>query len=639
MGLAPSQSPACSGETGESRWPPPLQNVTLAGACNFYTSLRELSSPDADFLQLKSCLGLSDAHVVQVFKLFGDPAVIPIWEVLVTVVFSSPKIAKNTKLLFAFRIWDHDKDQQLTISEVAFLLRTVLRGVSKYLEWDLKDNAKAFKDYVRATFPRVVTEDTFVHWGQRQPVLWSTLIAFTPRSSTLPDQVDFKLSEPLRRANMPKTTVVMQPASMTTLNVVGKFKAKARASQVAAAQVAAATKAMEPISICLPPVVSGAKRDQHRKRVNKPFIHLGAQGRPGNLTMDEARASWNDACHTCPLHKNLTDCLILTRHEVYLAGRIFSILKDSHGEISYESAKGLWAFMQSETSAADSLLAQGQRHCIFKLCDEKRNPLFGKCLNDLCSGTRPDMSFHEYLKMLCPCASNARLDLFVRWQSKGWEREQEFLHMVKKWRQSSIGHWGHQVIPVAHRKHDFSHSLASDATGQLSIQDLIHENVITDSAAQEVMQQHGLDVSTTLDWKSFTSYFPAGKNSTQIDVFAKVLPLESASTQKDVFEKVLPIESASTQKAAFESALKKKQDAKRKSLSFRPTAPSDYKPALTHTDAIKNGNMSMDEFTGNIDIQTVLGLFEVYHEEIDGKLTVDDFQTSKVEADIEEEEV
>lgn len=608
MGLA-SSVPASTRDVSESRWPPILQDVTLAVACNFYTALRELSDREADITAFQNQLGLSNADVTQVFQIFGDPACIPIWEVLVTIVFSSAKIAKKTKLLFVFRIWDYDKDQQLKISEVAFLLRTVLRGMSKYMEFDSKPLEKEIKDYVRTTFPRNVKEETFLHWGQRQPILWSTLIAFTPLSSTLPEQFDFKLVEPVRRAVPPRQTQQMQAATMSTLSAIGKFKRKAAAAQSERLQAAAAKKEQEPISICLPPMVCYGNRGRSagRKR-NKPFIHLGAQGRPGTLTMDEARASWNDVNHVCPLHNDLSECLILTRHEVFLAGRMLAIIRDSLPTISYESAKALWAFIQNETNLADSLLAQGQRQHIFKLADETNNPLFAACLKDLCSGDH--ITFRQYLKMLCPCASDARLDLFERWQSgqsKGWEREQEFVRMVKKWRESSTEHWGHRVLPTKR------HLSFCATTGQLSIKALIAEKVVSSAMAEEVMKKHGLQRTAMLDMQSFTMYFNPGAKSVEYI-------------------------------GAFENAVRKREDARQNHhLTFRASTPSDYQPAASHADAIKSGNISLDEFTGSVDLRTVFGLVQVYQEEIGGKKAypVDDFHHLRVEAaeDIEEEEV
>lgn len=326
----------------------------------------------------------------------------------------------------------------------------------------------------------------------------------------------------------------------------------------------------------LPPLPRPKMLADGRPRMppNRPANLAAISAERGQLTLAEVRAAWSDAKFQCPLHKNkVAQCMLLTKHEVRLANKLWVFVQECTN-VKVESVHGLLKLLGSDLAKDDSLIAQAQHRHIFKLSNAQANPLFAMSLRRMAGGS--DVPFREFISALCPCASEARLEVYMHWQVGNWSDEQRFVKTIKSWRKDSR----EQPVMSARAFKDHQEEMRAldhDRDGVLSVKDLVLGGAMEASQAKELVEQHDLNGDRTLNLNEY---------------MAMMCPAEERSMGGVGLEVML--------KAKFEAALASWK-------SGRDGPPPAGAPGARQVEGI-----SLDELVGHLDLKTAFGLMEVW---------------------------
>lgn len=614
MGLASSAVLPSSRDVAKPRWPAALQRADLSLLCALYSSFRALPTALVPLSRLTSVVGLDQADLRAVADIWNETleGSVDVWELLAALTLSSAAVSQRTKLAFSFRVWDHDRDARLRDLEVAFMLRALLRGVGRYCRWAPASlpKGKAIREYVCKTFGPETSEQDFIRWSMRQPMVKATLLAFTPRRDA-DDELDFALQEPRARR---QATGAQEPAA-------DGFPSLGAAARPSTVGVTGAAEALPPLSggrppasapaaaapAASPPGLPVAPRGELRGRwqavlANQPVNLNTTDAKNGKLTLSEVKASWGDAESQCSLHRaKSAQCMLLTKHEVCLANKLWCFLCECR-DVKLDSIWGLIRMLEKEMSKDDSLVAQAQHRHIFKLTNARANPLFGLCVRRLQGGE--DTSFKEFLHALCPCASESRLELYLHWHVGNWSSEQAFVKTVKSWRAGCQEHWKKPVISLRQRRRFQADMRAMDTDGDklLSVADLVRGGAMDEESAKELLEKYDIDGDHLLNVNEYLAMMcPEGYRSKGDENLEAMLTAKfsciTQSWKTGGQEGPAPVD-----------------------------APGKAQRVFRNLDEDGSGTVTLDELVGHLDLQTAFGLLEVYDEDADGVLSQEEFQ-------------
>lgn len=336
---------------------------------------------------------------------------------------------------------------------------------------------------------------------------------------------------------------------------------------------------------------------------NAPVNLPTAAAANGKLTFAEVKAAWGDAKFQCPLHKTkAAACMLLTKHEVCLANRLWCFICECGSSVQLDSVWGLLRMLEAEMSKDDSLVAQAQHRHIFKLTNAKTNPLFGLCIRRIHGGIAA--TFREFLHALCPCASDARLELYLHWHLGNWTSEQAFVKTVKGWKRDCKEHWEKSVITAKQRRQLQADMRALDCDGDkvLSVDDLVKGGAIDRQAAEEMMANHDINGDHVLNLNEF---------------LAMLCPPDQRSKGDGALEEML--------RGKFECITQSWKTGSE--VSSPPPAPARTRRVFDNLDEDHSGTVALDELVGHLDLRTAFGLLEVYDEDADGQLSLEELET------------
>lgn len=648
MGISPSILPSSIARdiASQPRWPASLKNAQLDQLCRWYTNFRALGTVQAFPAQLAGALGLVEDQPFDIAEIWGTTAHdhINLWELLTVLAATSFRLSLRTKLAFFFRMWDVGKDGLLDRAEIAFLLRALCHSLSRYCRCEshqLPDKSVMWK-YVERTFREKTSEESFVAWSMRHRLLRTTLLAFSSSSATVKDVLEFDLKGPperkrrgyrikqsaTREVNLQGNVEIEEfvpnqkdwedsadcldndEASSTKLPDISE--AENPSDQVAPRIGTPRTLPSLPTKSAmkehdLPRIPACVEKPPKNEPTNQPMSAVAL----GRLRILDVEASWADLKHQCLLHQESVDgeepagkmrCIQLTKHEVLLVNRLWHFFRENR-DLHISSVRNILKLLQSQLSKQDSMVAKIEHKNIFRLTDLHYNRFFGEVVRRIRRGD--NVSFHQFLRGVCPCASDARLRLFEHWQRHGhWFQEQAFTKTIKSWRKKCEGHWKLPVMEgneVEHLCADMK-NLDIDNDGVLSIKDLIAGALVTKEVAEELMKTHDINGDKVLNENEF------------LEMFCQEGMRSKSSKQ---FEALM--------RSKFKTALAQWQAGK-----IAPPVNVDLESAtkdvFNELDGDDNGGISLDELVGYLDVDTAFNFMDAYDEDHDAHLSMQEFQ-------------
>jgi len=120
------------------------------------------------------------------------------------------------------------------------------------------------------------------------------------------------------------------------------------------------------------------------------------------------------------------------------------------------------------------------------------------------------VTFPEFLKAVCPCASVARLRLFEFWhQQLHWCQEEASVRVFKRWRQDFEMTKERSGLHIEHDRESAEEYSATDLV--VTVEDLVVAGVVTREVAEEVIQSEiDMEFTTELGENDFLHVFCRG---------------------------------------------------------------------------------------------------------------------------------
>jgi len=556
----------------------------------------------------------SEAFVIaDIWQVDTPEQPVDVFELLSALVSTSGVLTLRSKQAFLFRMWDMDSDMYLNTAELAFLFRTLVAGLAKYCRWAPSGlpEAKALRKYVERTFKPRISEADFTAWASRHRLFRTTLAAFTtakPDGGGAALDGSFTLPGPplstRRRGDADVTADSNQKSAVLPKLPPGRplsgLPGDGRQQTPGSARGANRTKAGEVGAVALPKVVN---RRSSVGLVNKPVNLVRCDIAEGSLKMLHARASWEDLEHMCVLHKDVgrEQCLQLSKHEVLLANRLYHFLSHNR-DLKGQGVKQLLKKLQIEVATHDSFQAQSDHRNIFWLTDARHNRIFDNCVRGMRKGK--ETSFRDFLAAVCPCASDARLELMVTWHVSGhWRQEQEFIASVKTWRSECEAHWKKKTISPRDRRRLEEQMTKMDVDGDhvLSVSDIVVGSGIPQEVAEAVMQKHDLNGDAVLNANEFFQMFcPDGDRTKANSAFEEMLLVKFARVE------------AQWKTGAYSYV-----------SVHQPQCTTEVFDDIDDDD---NGGVTLDELVGHLDVKSAFGFMEAYDLDHDGSLSLAEFE-------------
>jgi hypothetical protein len=494
-----------------------------------------LETSESDMLCAKECISGSGTDDIN------------IWELLTCVAATSTRLSLRTKLCFFFRMWDVDNDRKLHVAEMAVLLRTLTYSIAYYCrcEPSLLPEASSFVKYALRTFKPMTSEETFVAWAMRHRLLKNTLAAFNSAGSGAVDLLDFVLDGPkVNTLTFTKTTTGRKSIQRkeSTASIGSNFDSTRSFSDRLGSDVSDSGSEPDSPKMILPPVnkrstaaannfalpVVGEchEEDEHEEeedgddasqilpKIQKVFkftdnapANLPSQETLlGRIRLLEAAASNADVRHECSLHDDPGHCRLLSKSEVLLANRIWMFLKENR-DMQVAALPELLGRLKLLVNKHDSILVLTEHRNIFYLMDVNRNRVLRDCVKRIRRGLR--VTFLEFLESLCPCASDARIQVFDFWHLQlHWCQEEASQKIFKAWRRDFEATKPASEIKTV--RDDLFSSSDNMKDLILTIDDLVVGNIVTEEVAVETVQSHDLTMETELNENKFVHAFCRG---------------------------------------------------------------------------------------------------------------------------------